>query len=282
MFSWLKSSTDRQLAALASGSRAEREAAVQALVQADRSVVPRVVEALERGALDAARVLILRGERDLDGVAALVADDREPVAQAALGVLRSLGERDRLDRLVRAGGKAADRVRAAEARPVAVPGTSESWLAALESGSAVERQHALVGLLQTEPLPEPDRLERALLPLLEGPSPVADPACRLLARVAGPRAVEPLIRVLGAGRWEAARPLGDLGDRRAVAPLIAALGRRETAGVAARALGQIGDPRAIEPLRALVASWRSEPRAGGEPDAADFARAALSQLGAGP
>ncbi len=74
-------------------------------------------------------------------------------------------------------------------------------------------------------------------------------------------------------RGRAALMLGKLGDPRAVEPLIRALGApgHQTPLHAAEALGKIGDPRAIEPLLMLAANGRDKTR--------EVALQALGKLG---
>jgi HEAT repeat protein len=84
-------------------------------------------------------------------------------------------------------------------------------------------------------------------------------AAAMLGRIRDPRAVEPLVAMLGErsgarSSAAAAKALGEIGDARAVAPLVAALndGLSETRMEAASALGKLGDPRTVQPLcRAL-------------------------------
>jgi HEAT repeat protein len=82
-----------------------------------------------------------------------------------------------------------------------------------------------------------------------------DPSLRLgvgiaLAKLRHPGAMEPLVDALRRGSEEAAKALGDLGDKQAVGPLTEALSSR-TAGMrwsAVDALGRIADHAAVEPL----------------------------------
>jgi len=82
---------------------------------------------------------------------------------------------------------------------------------------------------------------------------VRDSAVTSLAQI-GPSAVPLLIRAVEEANWvvrqEAARALGEIGDRQAVGPLIAALTDKNQwiRQSAAKALGQIRDERAIESL----------------------------------
>lgn len=80
-------------------------------------------------------------------------------------------------------------------------------------------------------------------------------AAKLLGRARDPRAVEPLIELLGDNKADirnaAAKALGDIGDPKTfeqVGPLVKALGDKNVCCEAAKLLGRIGDPRAVKPL----------------------------------
>jgi HEAT repeat protein len=109
--------------------------------------------------------------------------------------------------------------------------------------------------------PDIARLEakQDLLGLIKALSFQKDPlvrcgAAEALGRSADPRAVPPLLAVIGDAdsdvRRAAATSLGTLGDASAVEPLLVALGDPDHSvrAAAARALGRLRDPHAIEPL----------------------------------
>ena len=116
-------------------------------------------------------------------------------------------------------------------------------------GSRIDRNHLL------------EALSQALGPF---GGEVAVAAAEALAKLGDPRAVDPLLGLLGSsaplsstplGRLAAAQALGRLGDPRATEGLILVLGDSDAQvrGAAAWALGQIADRRAVEYLELAMA-----------------------------
>jgi HEAT repeat protein len=93
---------------------------------------------------------------------------------------------------------------------------------------------------------------------LHGDDNVAVAAIEALGRVGGRAAVDALCAAVESRHFFRTFPaidvLGRSGDPRAVAPLVGLLGRPEYALEAARALGRSGDPAAVSPLVKLLAS----------------------------
>lgn len=280
------------LAALLSHrDRAVRDRAVRALADlADPRADAAALAALAGGAVEAGRVLALRDATALAPDLGALLVDEGPVAQTALGLLVRFQATAALEAAVARGGAGAALARRGlgRVRPPEPP-ARPAWpaiLAGLSSSDADARWRAALSALDAGPPPAglADAACQALIAALDPADPArTEPAARALARVDPARAIPPLLQALAAGHWGAARALGELGDRAAVPALVAALRDPRVDGVAAEALGALGDASALPALEAFVAGYRSVPRPGSEPDAADLARAAIRRLrAAGP
>ena len=241
--------------ALSHDSCLVREAAADALGQVgDRRAVDPLIKALSddkygitRVREAAAKALVQLGDVAVDPLVKTLTDPKGSVRLAAAKALQQLGQPEWV-RCIR--GDNDDFARLASSGE---PGGSALLIAALSDGDRDVRRRVPLALVRLGAT----ALDPLVNALSDDSSDIRDQAARALGQLGDRRAVDPLLKALSGDdsrvRNRAAEALGYLGDKRAVDPLIKILSDDELCvdPSAVEALGRLGDKRAVDPLMAL-------------------------------